>query len=147
MSKKTLCGIAVCIVLLLCLILYFRPLPLSDNVSDRSSFIVQITHFDVQDGEPRLNSNCYDDITREQKRKILDLTQKYSYQRTPSTIFSDGTIRSVGNMTVLIYVSSGESTGNSIYVSDSGQIFIDSKLYKMKNASQFNQQLEDILKE
>ncbi len=147
MRKKTVCGIAACIVLLLCLILYFRPLPLSDNVSENSSFIVQITHFDVQDGEPHLNSNCYDDITREQKGEILDLTQEYTYQRTPGTLFSDGTIRTIGNTTVFIYVSGSGSTGKSIYVSDSGQISIDSKLYKMKKAGQFNTQLEDILKE
>ena len=48
---------------------------------------------------------------------------------------------------MLIYVYDNETEIKSIYVSDSGQVSIDNKLYEMKNAEQFNERLEAIFEE
>ena len=145
MSKKTVCGIAIGIVLLLCCILYFRPMPLSTIITESNVLIVQVNDFGVQNGEPYIDSKSYDHITEKQKREVLELIQDYSYEKTLKTYFSDGTMEKIGDKAVSIYVYDNGSVARFVYVSDSGQVSIDSKLYKMKNAKQFNQQLEDIL--
>ena len=147
MNKKTVCGIAIGIVLLLCCILYFRPLSLSTDITENNSLIVQINDLGVRNGEPYIDSKGYDHITEEQKRKVVELIQEYSYKRTLKTSFSDGTIEKIGNRAVLIYVYDNETEIKSIYVSDSGQVSIDNKLYEMKNAEQFNERLEAIFEE
>lgn len=146
MNKKTVCSIAAGIVILLCCVLYFRPLSLSANITENNSLIVQIKEFVVRNEVPYIDSRDHDHIAEEQKRKITELMQGYSYKRTWKTSFSDGTIERIGNRAVFLYVYDHEAEVRSIYVSDSGQVSIDNKLYKMKNAEQFNAQVETILR-
>ncbi len=146
MNKKTLFGIAFCIALLLCGMVYFHSMPLSSSVSRTDSFIVQVNEFSVQNGEPSIDSASYDDLTKEQSYEILDLLRNYSYRRTWNTYFSDGSMENVGNRVVSIYVYRGETLNETIYVSDSGQVSINDRLYQMKHAEQFNEQLKTILK-
>lgn len=146
MNKKTVCSITAGIVILLCCVLYFRPLSLSANITENNSLIVQIKEFGVRNGVPYIDSRDHDHITEEQKRKIIELMQGYSCKRTWKTSSSDGTIERIGNRAVFLYVYDHEAEVRSIYVSDSGQVSIDNKLYKMKNAEQFNAQVETILR-
>ena len=125
----------------------FSPLDLSAGITESDFFIVQINSFGIQNGEPYIDSKGYENITEEQKGKIVGLVQEYSYKRTLNTYISDGAIEKIGNKTASIYIYDNEGEAKSIYVSDSGQISINDRLYEMKNAKQFNERLEDILKE
>lgn len=145
MNKKAVCGIAICVALLLCGALYFRPLSLSDNIRESTSFTVQINDFGVRNGEPYIDSTSYDTLTDEQKDKIIELLSAFSYHRTLKTYISDGSMEQVGDRVVYLYIYDGATLSESIYVSDSGQISVNDRLYQMKNAEQFNEQLEAIL--
>lgn len=145
MNKKAVCGIAICVALLLCGALYFRPLSLSDNIRESTSFTVQINDFGVRNGEPYIDSTSYDTLTDEQKGEIIELLDASSYHRTLKTYLSDGSMEQIGDQVVYIYIYDGDTLSESIYVSDSGQISVNDRLYKMKNAEQFNEQLEAIL--
>ena len=144
MRKKTVCGIVICIALLLCDALYFRPLSLSRSINESSSFIIQINNFGVRDGEPYIDSDSYDDIAEAQKEKIISLLKESSYQRTLKTYISDGSIEQVGNRVVSLYIYDNDTLSESIYVSDSGQLSVNDRVYKMKDAEQFNERLEAI---
>ena len=145
MNKKAVCGIAICVALLLCGALYFRPLSLSDNIRESNSFIVQINDFGVRNGEPYIDSSSYDTLTDEQKGEIIELLSAFSYQRTLKTYLSDGSMEQVGDRVVYLYIYDGATLSESIYVSDSGQLSVNDLLYQMKDAKQFNEQLEAIL--
>ena len=145
MNKKAVCGIAICVALLLCGALYCRPLSLSDNIRENTSFTVQINDFGVRNGEPYIDSTSYDTLTDEQKGEIIELLDASSYHRTLKTYLSDGSMEQVGDRVVYIYIYDGATLSESIYVSDSGQISVNDRLYQMKNAEQFNEQLEAIL--
>ena len=118
---------------------------LSDNIRESNSFIVQINDFGVRNGEPYIDSSSYDTLTDEQKGEIIELLSTSSYQRTLKTYLSDGSMEQVGDRVVYIYIYDGATLSESIYVSDSGQISVNDRLYQMKNAEQFNEQLEAIL--
>lgn len=145
MNKKTICGIVICIALLLCGAVYFRPLSLSSSINDSNSFIVQVNDFGIRNGEPYIDSTGYDNITEAQKEKLLELVQEYSYRRTLKTYVSDGSMEQVGDRVVYVYIYNGDNLSESLYVSDSGQISVNDRLYQMKNAEQFNERLEAIL--
>lgn len=145
MNKKAICGIVICIALLLCGALYFRPLSLSDNIKESNSFTIQINDFGVRNGEPYIDSTSYDALTDEQKEEIIELLDASSYHRTLKTYVSDGSMEQIGDQAVYIYIYDGDTLSESIYVSDSGQLSVNDRLYQMKNAEQFNERLEAIL--
>ncbi len=145
MSKKIVCGIGIVIVLLLCGAVYFRPLSFPKSVTEDRSFIAQVNDFGVRDGEPYIDSDSYDDITEAQKEKIIGLLKEYSYQRTLKTYVSDGSLEKVGSRVVFLYIYDHDTLSESIYVSDTGQISVNDRLYQMKDSEQFNDRLESIL--
>lgn len=147
MHKKAVYCLAVCVVFLLCCAVYFRPLPLSGGLPENTILVVQTNEFGVQNGEPYIDSRSYDPIPEEQKEKILRLVREYSYRRTLKTVFSDGSIENIGNRAVSIYSYDHDVLVRSIYVSDSGQISINHRICRMKNAKQFLEQLKSILED
>ena len=146
-NKKAVYCLAVCVVFLLCCAVYFRPLPLSGSLPENTILVVQTNEFGVQNGEPYIDSRSYDPIPEEQKEKILRLIREYSYRRTLKTVFSDGSIENIGNRAVSIYAYDHDVLVCSIYVSDSGQISINHRICRMKNAKQFLEQLKSILED
>lgn len=52
-----------------------------------------------------------------------------------------------GSKVLSIYMIDKDAVVGSIYVSEAGRISINDRPYKMKNAKQFQEQLEAILKE
>lgn len=147
MHKKAVYCLAVCVVFLLCCAVYFRPLPLSGSLPENTTLVVQTNEFGVQNGEPYIDSRSYDPIPEEQKEKILRLLRESSCARTLKTVFSDGTIDNIGNRAAAIYVYDHKVLVCSIYVSDSGQVSINHRTYRMKNAKQFLEQLKRILED
>ncbi len=147
MNKKTVLAVGLCVVLLVCSVIYFRPLPLSDCIPENSSLLLYSNTFGVQNGEPYVHSEAYDNMTEEQKEKIVQLAQGYTYNRTLKTYLSDGAMETSGSKVLSIYMIDKDAVAGSIFVSEAGQISINDRPYKMKNAKQFQEQLEAILKE
>lgn len=75
----------------------------------------------------------------------MEVVQKYSYRRTLTTYGSSNAMENAGNKTVFFYLYEGAALEKSIYVSDSGQISVDNRIYKMKHAEQFVKEIEDVL--
>ena len=97
MNKKAMLAVGLCVVLLVCSVIYFRPLPLSSCIPENGS--------------------------------------------------SDGAMENSGSKVLSIYMIDKDAVVGSIYVSEAGRISINDRPYKMKNAKQFQEQLEAILKE
>ena len=60
--------------------------------------------FGVQNGKPYIHSEAYDHITEDQKEKIMELAQAYTYNRTLKTYLSDGAMENSGSKVLSIYI-------------------------------------------
>ena len=141
MKKKVLYLIGAVVLLLICIFAYFKPLSLSDAVSENHRIHMILNEFKIEDGEPNIDSVVYQDITAEQKSTILTLLDEYTYRRTVGTLFSNGTISGLGDKSLTIYVYGDKSSVTSIVMASSGRIAINDKSYSMKNAEQLIKQL------
>ena len=65
-------AVGLCAVLLVCSVIYFRPLPLSSCIPENGSLLLHSNTFGVQNGEPYIHSEAYDHITEDQKEKIME---------------------------------------------------------------------------
>ena len=135
MNKKTVLAVGLCVVLLVCSVIYFRPLPLSSCIPENGSLLLHSNTFGVHH------------ITEDQKEKIMELAQAYTYNRTLKTYLSDGAMENSGSKVLSIHMIDKDAVVGAIYVSEAGRISINDRPYKMKNAKQFQEQLEAILKE
>ena len=143
-KKKLLYVIGIAIVLLIITIVYFKPLPLSGLASDSNQVAMVWNEIGVRDGMAYMDCVEYQSLTSDQNRAILSLLDKYTYQRTLGTIFSDGSMP--GYYVLNIYLSNENSMNNYIFVSLSGEILVQGKTYHMKNAEQFIEQILEIVK-
>ena len=145
MKKKAIYLVVIVIVLLICIIAFFKPLSLSDIARENTQIKMVFSELGVRDGEAYIDSVDYQDITTEQKSAILILLEKYTYKRTLGTLFSDGSISELGDKTLYIYVYDDVSLVGSIFVSSSGRIAVNEKNYHMENAEQFIEQIIEIM--
>ena len=104
MKKKMLCPIVIVIAFLICCIVYFKPLSLSDVAEADNQMKMIYSQIGVENGEAYIDSVNYQDITIDQKNAILSLLDKYTYRRTVGTLFSNGSTSDLGNKTLSIYV-------------------------------------------
>ena len=104
MKKKMLCPIVIVIVFLICCIIYFKLLSLSDVAGANNQIKMVYSQPGVKNGEAYIDSVDYQDITKEQKNAILSLLDKYTYRRTVGTLFSNGSTSDLGNKTLSVYV-------------------------------------------
>ena len=145
MKKKAIYLVVIVIVLLICIIAFFKPLSLSDIARENNQIKMVLSELGVRNGEAYIDSVDYQDITTEQKSAIFILLEKYTYKRTLGTLFSDGSISELGDKTLSIYVYDDLSLVGSIFVSSSGRIAVNEKNYRMKNAEQFIEQIIEIM--
>ena len=145
MKKKAIYLVVIVIVLLICIIAFFKPLSLSDIARENNQINMVLSELGVRNGEAYIDSVDYQDITTEQKSAILILLEKYTYKRTLGTLFSDGSISELGDKTLYIYVYDDVSLVGSIFVSSSGRIAVNEKNYHMENAEQFIEQIIEIM--
>ena len=143
-KKKLIYAIGIVIVLLIITIVYFKPLPLSGLASDSNQVTMVWNEIGVNDGTPYMDCVEYQSLTSDQNRAILSLLDKYTYNRTLVTLFSDGSMP--GYYVLNIYLSNEISMKNYIFVSSSGEILVHGKTYHMKNAEQFIEQVLEIVK-
>ena len=144
MKKRTIYLTVISIVLLICIIAFFRPLSLSDIARENNQIRMVLSEFGVRNGKLYTDSVDYQAITAEQKSAILTLLEKYTYRRTFATLFSDGSISGLGDKTLSIYVYDDSLVGN-ILVASSGKIAVNEKSYSMGNAEQFIEQIIEIM--
>ena len=146
MRKKTIFLIGINIVLLICIIAYFKPLSLSNTASENSNISMILNEYVIRNGEPDIDVVEYKDITAEQKSAILTLLEKYTYRRTFGTLFSNGTMSGIGNKMLSIYVFN-DSSDSHVLVISLKEIVINGKNYRMKNAEQFIEQIIEIMEQ
>ena len=132
MKKKILCLVVIVIAFLICCIVYFKPLSLSDVVEDNNQIKMVYSELGVKNGEAYIDSVDYQDITIEQKSTILALLDKYTYRRTIGTLFSNGSTSDLGDKTLSVYVYDDVSLINSVFATSSGKIVINEKVYNME---------------
>ena len=116
-KKKLLYVIGIAIVLLIITIVYFKPLPLSGLASDSNQVAMVWNEIGVRDGTAYMDCVEYQSLTSDQNRAILSMLDKYTYQRTLGTIFSDGSMP--GYYALNIYLSNEISMNNYIFVRSS----------------------------
>ena len=146
MKKKTMCIIGVVIVLLICIIAYFKPLSLLDTIGEDNRIDIILNEIEYEDGKLNIEPILYNDISEEQKNAILALLEKYDYRRTFGTLFSDGSLTDLGKKTLNICVYDDNlSDAAIIMVTSSGKIAINDKSYGMEDAEQFIEQIIEIV--
>lgn len=137
--------VIIAVVLLICVITYFKPISLSAIVSENNRIVIILSEYGVRNGTAYIDSNDYQSITPEQKSSIITLLEQYTYRRTFGTLLSNGSLSDLGDKTLSIYVYDGNSLANSILVSTSGKIAVNKKSYSMKNAEQFIEQIIELV--
>ena len=142
MKKKTI-SFLILAILLVCTIIYFRPLSLSDLATEDSLINIIFNEYVVKNGTPDINTVEYTDITTEQKNTLLPVLEKYTYRRTFGTLFSNGSISGTGNKMLSIYVFDDNS--DNIFVTALGKIAVNNKNYHMENSGQFIEQIIEIM--
>ena len=145
MKKKMLCPIVIVIAFLICCIVYFKPLSLSDVAEADNQTKMIYSQIGVENGEAYIDSVNYRDITIDQKNAILSLLDKYTYRRTVGTLFSNGSTSDLGNKTLSIYVYDDDLLINSVFATSSGKVVINEKTYNMEDAERFIEQMIEIM--
>lgn len=145
MKKKAIYLIGIAIAMLICIIAYFKPLSLSNTISENSKISMILKEYVIRNGEPGFDSVEYKDVTTEQKSAILTLLEKYTYRRTPGTLFSNGSMSGIG--TRMLTISVFDDNSDIIFVTSSGKIVVDAKNYRMENAEQFIEQMIEIMEQ
>ena len=143
MKKKIVCLVGVAVVLLICGIVYFRPLSLFSTVSENSN--ITIVQQENAVGEARSDVFEEEDISAEQKSAIFSVFEEYSYRRTFGTPFSDGSLSETGYVLELSIYIAEENSFHSIMMTSSGNLVVNGKNYRMKNAERFINQIDEIL--
>ncbi len=145
MKRKTGIFIGIVVVFLICMIVYFRPMPLPGAASEDAQISMTLTVYEIRNGEPQLDSVEYKDLTAEQKSAVFALLEEFRYRRTFGTLFSDGDMTGVGNKTLSIFVVDGDSPVDRIFVGSSGKIAVNDKNYSIKNAQQLIAKIIEIM--
>ena len=133
--KKTVIWSIVAALLLAGVLVYFAPMKLTQNVTEDMDIRMVLNVFRVDNGEPRIEAVEYQDMTAEQKRAVWTVLGEYRYRRTLETLFSDGTIEDLGDRMLSIHVYDG-AKAEIIVLTDSGDIAINGKSYRMRRAGE-----------
>ena len=142
--KKTICWILVAAVLLIGVLVYFKPLELTDIVTPKHEMSMMLSVFSIHDGEPDIEVTEYQEMTAEQKSAVLTVLGEYRYRRTPGTLFSDGMIEDLGERMLTIHVFE-KATADNIVLTDSGKIAVNDKSYRMRGAGKLIGRILDIV--
>jgi len=144
MKKKIMYLIGI-VVLVVCVIAYFKPHSFSDFADNSNQIKMILQDFTIKNGEPNIESSEYQDISETQKHDILNVLQQFTYRRNTKTLFSDGSMSDLGDKMLTIYIYENGLHVDSVMVSSSGKIAVKDKVYSMKNAEDFIGQIVDIV--
>lgn len=144
MKKKIIYFVGIA-VLVICVIAYFKPLSFSEMVDNDNQIKMTMQDFSIKNGEANIESDEYTNLTAEQKDGILKVLAQFRYRRTFKTLFSDGSMSDLGDKMLSIYIYENGLTFNAVVVSSSGKIAVNNKVYSMKDAENFIEQIIDIV--
>ncbi len=141
MKKKTtyLLCIGIAVLLLICTILYFKPLSLSNVADKNTKMYITLIEYHFENGETISDTTEYQYITEEQQMEILSVLDEYTYRRTFGTLFSNGTMHDLGNK--VLYIANGQI----MTVTATGKLAINGKTYSIGNAEQLIRQILEIV--
>ena len=131
--------------MILILVIYFQPMHLADLADPTSELSITRQHIYVENGEPEIDTESYNDLSEDQTRRIIDSLQQYTYRRTPGTLFSDGSLSDFGEWMICIYIYRDNELVNTVIVSDAGDISVNDRCYSMQDSSELIQQITEIL--
>lgn len=98
------------------------------------------------DGEPYMDSESYNDLTKEQEQSIINLFQQYTYRRTLSTfLVSDGFLSETGDQLVDIFMYEDSELVCSVIISNTGSVSVNDRPYVLENPSRFIEELLQIV--
>ena len=144
-SYKILTAGIIIIIVLAALLLYFRPMEMSDLINENYEIRITRTEVGVRDGEPYIDTKNYNDLTEEQRQDIMSLFQQYTYRRTPGTLFSDGSISGAINNYIHIFVYEDSELVRTIIISDTGGMSLDSRVYAAQEPSALIQDIISVI--
>ncbi len=135
------------IMIIVVLVLYFKPLALSDLINQNQKISIIRIELGTKDGIAYNNSETYNDITDEQKVNIINVFQQYSYRRTFGTLISDGSLSGLGDELMQIYLYEDNVLVNTISISSTGSISVNDKSYTLKNSQELISKILEIMNE
>ena len=148
MKKLTKKNVLIVIVLIASISIYFRPLQLSNLVSEENVLWITCSNVGVQDSTPYANAQSFQDITEEQINQIIMLFEEYSYHRKLNTIFLDGFVSGSKNTTSLhLFFSDGTVHTNAMILTNHDEIAVNYKNYRINNSSDLIDEILEIIKE
>lgn len=138
--------IVIIILFLAAVFVYFRPLRMSDLVNDEQEIVLTQISMGVQNGEPYMDSESYNDLTKEQEQSIINLFQQYTYRRTLSTfLVSDGSLSETGDQLVDIFMYEDSELVCSVIISNTGSISVNDRPYVLEDPLRFIEELLQIV--
>ena len=138
--------IVIIILFLAAVFVYFRPLRMSDLVNDEQEIVLTQISMRVQNGEPYMDSESYNDLTKEQEQSIINLFQQYTYRRSLSTfLVSDGSLSETGEQLVDIFMYEDSELVSSVIISNTGSIPVNDRPYVLEDPSRFIEELLQIV--
>lgn len=146
MNKKKIYLIGIAVVLLICLIIYFRPLSLSNTMHDFTQVNMILNEYDIRDGEPNIDSVNYKTTTEEENGQLRTIFDNVTYRRNVGTLFSDGSMSGLGNVTLYLYAYDGDTLEATIFLASTGKVLVNEKIYSMENTTELIEQILKVVK-
>ena len=145
MRKKIMWAAVGIAVLLICCAVYFHPLSLSDCIGADDKIALSISTLSVSNGKANIDTADYNNITSEQQKNIKSLLKNCTYTRSLCTMLPQASLSDIGGKTAVLYVYRDDALLHSIQITENGQLQLDNRIYKIKNAEQLLEQLTGIL--
>ena len=142
--KVLVTGIIVAAVLA-ALLLYFRPMKISDLINENQEIHITQIEMGIQDGEPYMDNENYCDLTKEQRKDIIDLFQQYTYRRTPGTAFSDGSLSGISDRIIHLYAYDDGELLYTIFITDTNGLSINERSYVLRDSSGLIQEILTVI--
>ena len=142
--KKKMTVLLCVLILLIGTALYFKPLSLSNIINRNTQISMMLNQFVIKNGTIHPDIIQYNPSS-EEFAAIASVLEKSTYQRTFSTLFSNGSMSDLGHRTLSIYLFDVGSSMDNIFLSSSEQIAVGGKTYRIKNAEQLIDQIISIM--
>ena len=127
------------------LLLYFWPMKISDLINENQEIHITQIEMGIQDGEPYMDNENYCDLTKEQRKDIIDLFQQYTYRRTPGTAFSDGSLSGISDRIIHVYAYDDGELLYTIFITDTNGLSINERSYVLRDSSGLIQEILTVI--
>ncbi len=132
--------IAILLFTVACILIYFRPYQLSEHIGDSAAILISYSEMGVENGEPYIDMEKFNDISPNQREEIVDLLGNYSYRRMLHTFFTDGSLSGCSEL-LHIYIYENDELLHTITISDTDNCVLNEKTYHMKDSKQLIQEI------